>query len=293
MKKKEHENAGKKGYLPRSESNMSAYDLNLDEGYTNYKEKLEDDHRRQSVSTASQNPSLVHSHRLDEGDDDIFGESGSFLPVNISQHLSQDNPWMKVLDDVSGMYYYFNTVTGESTWDRPADYIDKPEDQEISYSHDSQRNPIHEEPQSNQEEYHVGWDNVTLDNIHHHWNPQHDPNNDHQLQPNSSSPPPSSSSQYQSSQRQQTTMTTTVTRGDDSDDDNQPRVTRNKNIMYNAYGELYDSKHLIIDENSLELNKFLKMKKNGSLMRESLGWQEWLSAQGAIFYLKKGINIIN
>lgn len=32
--------------------------------------------------------------------------------------------WKKYFDDDSGHYYYVNEKTGESSWDRPADYIE-------------------------------------------------------------------------------------------------------------------------------------------------------------------------
>lgn len=278
---------GKGGLLPRSESNMSAYDLNLDDGYSNYREKLEDDRRRSIVSSDNESGGggggmshVMISDRVEEGDDDdIFGESGSFIPANVSQHLSQDNPWMKVLDDVSGMYYYFNSITGESTWDKPAEYVERPEYPNVSQTGSSvlqdQPRLTNDARQSNQEESNLDWNDVTLYKIQHEWNPQQDLDEGIRSQ---ATTPKNNSPSKQGQQKNNY---------DDSDDD-QPRMTSQTNIMNNAYGEIYDSQRLIVDEDSEAHNKFLKMKRGGSLLRESMGWQEWLSPQGAIFYLRKG-----
>merc|ERR1719478_749371 len=36
--------------------------------------------------------------------------------------LEEPNPWRAAKDPHSGRTYFFNTVTNETTWERPADY---------------------------------------------------------------------------------------------------------------------------------------------------------------------------
>ena len=33
------------------------------------------------------------------------------------------NPWIKVLDENTGMYYYANMITEETRWDEPEDFM--------------------------------------------------------------------------------------------------------------------------------------------------------------------------
>jgi hypothetical protein len=60
------------------------------------------------------------------------------------------------------------------------------------------------------------------------------------------------------------------------------------NILSSAYGGLYSSKTLLENEGDTAMKRFEQMKRGGAVMRSSLGWEEWLSAQGAVFYSMKG-----
>ena len=75
----------------------------------------------------------------------------------------------------------------------------------------------------------------------------------------------------------------------EGDDPSELELSRQTNLMNKAYGTLYGSQQLIVDEETAIQKKFLKMKKGGTLLREQMGWEEWLSPQGALFYLKKGL----
>jgi hypothetical protein len=266
-----------KRVLERGESSASGYDLDLNDYATNnYKEKLESDHRRMSQTTNSQFAEFE--------DDDYFAETGSQLPTG-SQYPSQDTPWMKVLDEVSGSYYYFNTITGESTWEKPLDFIDEPTTQEANQQQLQQ--PTTSYPEIGQsgephDKYDFTWNEVSLRQIKQNWNPQSE---NHEIND-------TTSVSFRNHQEN----------GFDSVDDhhhheaeetedptNRLQLSSQTNLMNKAYGTLYDSQHLIVDEKTAIQNKFQKMKRGGTLLREQMGWEEWLSPQGALFYLKKGL----
>ena len=40
----------------------------------------------------------------------------------LRQTLTRESPWKEILDDASGQPYYWNEITGESTWDCPPDF---------------------------------------------------------------------------------------------------------------------------------------------------------------------------
>lgn len=42
--------------------------------------------------------------------------SGSYQPTTISQ---SEEEWTEVTDDQSGQIYYYNTLTGATSWDNP------------------------------------------------------------------------------------------------------------------------------------------------------------------------------
>ena len=276
-----------KRVLERGESTASGYDLNLNEYATNnYKEKLESDHRKMSHSSNIPPPS---SQLPEDGfeDDEYFAETGSYLPSS-SQYPSQDTPWMKVFDDVSGSYYYFNTITGESTWEKPSDFIDEPvNDERINQQQliDESMTLFPEVRQPSEQpsdQYDFSWNDISLQHIQQNWNPQSD---DHQVTDTA----PAS---FQMNQPRVNGLDSVDDHhqhfdmeGEEQSDLQLPRET---NIMSKAYGTLYGSQQLIVDEKTAIQNKFLKMKKGGTLLRELMGWEEWLSPQGALFYLKKG-----
>eukprot|EP00939_MAST-03C_sp_MAST-3C-sp1_P004707 g4707.t1 len=56
------------------------------------------------------------------GSEAIEERSNPVSRANIPFHKSErplPHPWVRVKDEVSGSYYYWNDITGESTWDRP------------------------------------------------------------------------------------------------------------------------------------------------------------------------------
>jgi hypothetical protein len=65
-------------------------------------------------------------------------------------------------------------------------------------------------------------------------------------------------------------------------------IAKGAHILTDAYGGIYDVSQLLEDEEARTTRKFNEMKESGSIMRTRLGWEEWLSSQGAVFYAHRG-----
>jgi hypothetical protein len=288
--------------LTRAESSTSGYDLDLND-YSNYKNKLEDDHRRFSLTKETvQYESKAGKEDEDDDEEENFDDTDLQTPSQsqYNQSSTQDAPvvWIKVFDEENQQYYYFNTFSGDSTWEKPADFIeidDTAEEDEGRGNHTHSQlmsesmNMFSEYPSQAVESHHsdhydFSWNDINLQQIQQHdWTPPTATagggglgNGDHPPHHHSID---QSQSQYQSQSQ---------IHNEESDENNSLHLSKQTHLMGSAYGTIYQSEHLLIDEIILTQKKFLKMKNDGKLLRELMGWEEWLSSHGALFYIKRG-----
>jgi len=204
--------------------------------------------------------------------------------------------WQKVYDESYQMYYYFNNFSGESTWDIPASFRDAEgwggdsnnvmaSALEIIHTARSGRNtarsnasftsrPPTSRPTKEQRD-------SVLSTLTGQQQPQADPHPDYNATLNSrvvGSPyvPPQKNDQSDSDSE------------GDGDDQEQKGIAKGAHTLTDAYGGIYDVSELLEDEEARSTRKFNKMKEAGSIMRTRMGWEEWLSSQGAVFYAQRG-----
>jgi hypothetical protein len=287
--------------LTRGDSSASDYDIDLND-YTNYKNKLEEENRRFSATNGVPTP----RQSVVEADDDYFGETDLQTQSNSQYNQStQDVIWIKVFDEDSQMFYYFNTNSGESSWEKPAEYIEGQEVDDEAGKVNERRQDGERSPPDNlisehasrvashsdlSDHYDFSWNEISSQILEQHdWNSSSSP----------SHPSSAALKHHQNSikdSRQTASHLQGISQQSDQDrdqdqelsDESHLSLVKQTNLMASAYGSIYHSEHLLVDEQTLTQNKFLKMKKDGNLLRDSMGWEEWLSSQGAVFFIKKG-----
>jgi hypothetical protein len=176
--------------------------------------------------------------------------------------------WTKCFDDDSQMYYYFNEDTGESTWDRPLGFVD------LSATGDTA--DMYASRQSSADWGQVGGEDMEVNQPWKH---------DEML---ATTIPAGSDLAYQYNPSGSMAAASSDGEGEEEEDSVAGGIALDRNMLATAYGGLYRPEELLEDEQERVRRKFDGMKSGGAVMRSRLGWEEWLSAQGAIFYAEKG-----
>ena len=235
---------------------------------------------------AYETPSRLHSDNQRTADDEM-------------------EEWQKVFDDSYQMYYYYNNYTGESTWDIP-EALRSAEGWGGDTSNimasaleiiNTGRSGMH----SARSGMHTGRSVTSTVSR----PPSRRPTQEQREsilkyltgknEKQSSETPPYNATlnsrvvgtKYEEQKNSQS--------GSESEDEGEENnisehkgIAKGAHLLTEAIGGIYDVSELLEDEQARSTRKFEGLKETGSIMRTRLGWEEWLSGQGAVFYAQRG-----
>lgn len=118
------------------EEGLVAYPNNLDQ-YAAYFKSNEENNSDSTAVKNVQGDALARLGLLDSDDDEDEVENKEKKQEEESkkeenkdneeeEEEEDDGPdWIKVLDETTGVHYYFNQITGESSWTKPEDFVEE------------------------------------------------------------------------------------------------------------------------------------------------------------------------